>query len=266
MAAQRYLITSASQISPAVLSRLSATTLSKEDKERLNAILPYVRFVPSGVGGKPTIQFTGANVQVVSGSGATDGPVNGAGNLVIGYDESPGEQTGSNNLVVGTEQTYTSWGSVLAGEGNRSSSHGGVVFGYRNLAAGEYDAVTAGSNNVAKGAFSAVSGGQSNEALPSNHETGSSVSGGYHNVARGLDNSVAGGTEDAAGGEGSFVAGGFGNAAYGPGASVLGGSKDASGGVDTVVAGGRANQAKGEYSAILGGKEQVLEEAFSHLP
>src|SRR5437899_1823542 len=34
-----------------------------------------------------TLQFTGINVQVVSGSGSTDGAVNGRGNLVVGYNE-----------------------------------------------------------------------------------------------------------------------------------------------------------------------------------
>ena len=47
-------------------------------------------------GGKPTIQISGANLQLVNGSGSTE-TLNGAGNLVIGYDEMPGTQTGSHN-------------------------------------------------------------------------------------------------------------------------------------------------------------------------
>src|SRR5690349_23345621 len=59
-------------------------------------------FVSSGVGGKPTVQFSGVNVQVVSGTGSTSGPVNGEGNLVVGYAENTSERTrtGSNDLVV----------------------------------------------------------------------------------------------------------------------------------------------------------------------
>jgi hypothetical protein len=34
-----------------------------------------------------TLQFSGINVQVVSGSGITDGAVNGKGNLIVGYNE-----------------------------------------------------------------------------------------------------------------------------------------------------------------------------------
>src|SRR5438105_7935709 len=49
-------------------------------------------FVASGVGGKPTVQFSGVNVQVVDGSGSTS-TINGTGNLVLGYNGSPGTQT-----------------------------------------------------------------------------------------------------------------------------------------------------------------------------
>jgi hypothetical protein len=35
-----------------------------------------------------TLQFSGINVQVVSGSGATDGALNGKGNLIVGYNKS----------------------------------------------------------------------------------------------------------------------------------------------------------------------------------
>src|SRR5947208_2181836 len=61
-------------------------------------------YVPSGVGGKPTVQFSAVNVQIVSGSGSTTATVNGEGNLVIGYAENPGNhsQAGSHDLVVGT--------------------------------------------------------------------------------------------------------------------------------------------------------------------
>ena len=33
------------------------------------------------------VYFTGCNVHVVSGSGATEGEVNGLGNLIVGYNE-----------------------------------------------------------------------------------------------------------------------------------------------------------------------------------
>ena len=45
---------------------------SAADQQTLNDILPYLSFAASGVGGQPTIKVTGANVQILSGSG-TDG-------------------------------------------------------------------------------------------------------------------------------------------------------------------------------------------------
>ena len=49
------------------------------------------------------VRFDGANVQIVSGSGTTNGTVNGLGNLIVGYDEagSISSKTGSHNIVVG---------------------------------------------------------------------------------------------------------------------------------------------------------------------
>lgn len=52
------------------------------------------------VGGKPTIRLSGANVQIPNGEGSTN-TTNGAGNLIIGYDENPQTQTGSHNLIGG---------------------------------------------------------------------------------------------------------------------------------------------------------------------
>src|SRR5947209_19801878 len=57
-------------------------------------------YVSSGVGGKPTVQFAAVNVQILNGAGAT-ASANGEGNLVLGYDESPGSQTRSEERRVG---------------------------------------------------------------------------------------------------------------------------------------------------------------------
>ncbi len=66
--------------------------LSAEQIEQLKALLPHITLIASGVGGKPTIRFSGVNVQIVNGSGKTS-TVNGEGNLVIGYDENPKGRT-----------------------------------------------------------------------------------------------------------------------------------------------------------------------------
>ena len=154
MAAKHYLITSTKQIMPSVLKKLhgakgargpagpsglqgpagaagakGADQPESTELATLRGILPYVRFVPAGVGGKPTIQFTGVNVQVVSGAGKTDAAVNGTGNLVVGYDEFPGPQTGSHNIVLGEEASYTSYGGLIAGESNSVTGPFSLVLG-----------------------------------------------------------------------------------------------------------------------------------------
>jgi hypothetical protein len=89
-------------------------------------------FISSGVGGKPTVQFSGVNVQIVSGLGSTDGGgiVNGDGNLVVGYAENSGEleQTGSNNLIVGADNGWEGFGSIVGGFGNDASGDFESVF------------------------------------------------------------------------------------------------------------------------------------------
>jgi outer membrane murein-binding lipoprotein Lpp len=153
---------------------------------------PYVTVDPNpenGVNG-PNIIFTGANIHIVSGSGATDDKGNrtGLGNLIIGYDEvptpplKPGDRGGSHNLVVGRSHTFTSsaFGGLIAGEQNTISSEGASVSGgYRNTASGTYSSVSGGGENTASGEGASVSGGGSNTASGE----GASVLGGENNTA-----------------------------------------------------------------------------------
>ena len=78
----------------------SGTPFTAEETALLKEILPHLAFKAKGVGAKPTVQFTGTNVQITSG--AKESEVNGLGNLVVGANESPGAQSGSNNLVLGS--------------------------------------------------------------------------------------------------------------------------------------------------------------------
>src|SRR5205085_9561487 len=138
-------------------------------------------FVAAGVGGKPTVQFAAVNVQIVSGSGATDGAVNGEGNLVIGYDENPAgrPQTGSHDLVVGERNSWTGYAELLSG--------------YNDTARGKY-AATLGASNSASGAYATVTGGSANGATA----TSASVGGGFHNTASASYTSVSGGCSNLA--------------------------------------------------------------------
>ena len=227
------------------------------------------------------VVFSGCNVHIRSGNGATNAAPNGLGNLIIGYNEATGTRvrTGSHNLVVGMEHQYTSYGGVVAGYSNSitnvsSSVLGGtanvaagqgaaVLGGTTNQATGSYAAVSGGSNNVASGAKAAVSGGGFNVASNDN----AAVSGGGTNTASGMFASVSGGFANRATTTESIVVGGRCNVA-GPGpalacptvaggSSVLGGQENVASGNLAVVAGGYYNTASALGASVTGGQANV---------
>ncbi|MGH7341785.1 MAG: hypothetical protein ACREKH_14930, partial [Candidatus Rokuibacteriota bacterium] len=109
------------------------------------------------------VRFTGVNVQIVSGNGATDGPVNALGNLIIGYNEQrdpenerpPADRTGSHNIVVGAAHGYSSFGGLVSGIDNSvSAPYGAVVGGRTNSIGGVAAAVVGGECNGAGGEVS----------------------------------------------------------------------------------------------------------------
>jgi hypothetical protein len=172
------------------------------------ALGPFVSVDPNpeiGVMG-PHIIFKGANIHVISGSGATndnDNPT-GLGNLIIGYDESfsPAQggspptmvidRGGSHNLVIGRFNNFTkaAFGGLVAGEENTISNEAASVSGgVDNTASGHRASVSGGFGNTASGQFASISGGNSNIASG----TGSSASGGVENTASGSDSIVIGG-------------------------------------------------------------------------
>jgi len=150
----------------------------------------------NGVRG-PNITFKGANIHIVSGSGATDdnlshgGSLTGLGNLIIGYDELlfPVDRGGSHNLVIGMFNTFT------------SSAFGGLVAGELNTISAEAATVTAGESNTASGLEASISGGTLNTASGFR----SSVSGGQSNIASGELSVVLGGSNNTASKPGSIA-------------------------------------------------------------
>jgi hypothetical protein len=96
--------------------------------------------------------FEGCNVHIRSGAGATDAPVNGLGNLIVGYHEAfpDDDRTGSDNLVVGPFHSH--------------ASYGGLVAGYNNAISGPHASVSGGDANTASGGYASVSGGFGNMA------------------------------------------------------------------------------------------------------
>jgi len=66
-----------------VSALLNANATLSADVAALQNTLSKVSYNPQCLNGQPTLAITGANLQIVSGSGETDGPVNGLGNLPI---------------------------------------------------------------------------------------------------------------------------------------------------------------------------------------
>jgi hypothetical protein len=185
------------------------TQLAAVQSNKALELGPFVSVDPNRKNGVigPHITFTGANIHIESGSGATDdhlstgGSLTGRGNLIIGYDEdpaalgsplNPGDRGGSHNLVIG-----------------RWNRFGQFAFG--GLVAGE-------ANSIMFEAAS-VSGGQFNSAYWEN----CSVSGGQYNVSGSYASSVIGGVTNTASGGSATVCGGGGNTAGGYEAVVIGG-------------------------------------------
>jgi hypothetical protein len=227
-------------------------------------------YVSTGVGGKPTVQFSGVNVQLLNGSGS-ETTLNGEGNLVIGYDPGAGPQTGSHNLVMGTiAQAYTSYGGLLAGAENTiSAPKASVLGGFHNAATGIESVVTGGQLNLASAQDSQVGGGLGNTASGSE----STVSGGADNFATSEASSVSGGQLNTASGISSSVSGGERNAATDTDGSILGGCSNLTGrggnprvsdcsftvnGPEaSTIAGGADNTAAGSTSVVSAGFRNI---------
>jgi trimeric autotransporter adhesin len=261
----------------------SNTTLQKQlaTIQSNHALLlgPFVNVDPNpeiGVIG-PNIVFSGANIHIVSGSGATNETASptGLGNLIIGYDEDPstagqggasdagippiiplppleaGDRGGSHNLVIGRWHRFTkaAFGGFIVGEANTIVGQGpSVSGGAANTADGTDASVTGGRFNTAGAPYSSVTGGQGNITSESRGHFGfgASVSGGSGNRADGTDAIVCGGEGNHAFDNDSTVAGGSGNSAGsfvtfqgGLGSSVLGGTGNNAGGRNSVVIGGQ---------------------------
>jgi hypothetical protein len=205
--------------------------LSDEEAATLKGILPCITSVEKGVDEKPTVQFHGCNVQIVNGAGKT-ATTNGEGNLVIGYDEreggkcsfffardkgecellggawtpEPQAQTGSHDLILGNEQTFTSYGGIIAGQSSSvTGAFASVTGGFHNTASNLWSSVSGGAGNTASGRFASVSGGSENTASGSE---GAWVGGGKENSASGLWSSVSGGRGNNAAGIFSSIFGG----------------------------------------------------------
>jgi trimeric autotransporter adhesin len=120
------------------------------------ALGPFVSIntVPTYQGYGPTIVFTGANVQIVSGSGMTNDS-SGKGNLILGYNVSPvlnswgiGNRSGSHDLIIGDQHWYAGSGNIVSGLHNSVDGWGEVVFGNYNQAANTGSIILGGTQQT----------------------------------------------------------------------------------------------------------------------
>ena len=215
--------------------------------------------------------LTGANLHVRSGSGSTDGVVNGKGNLVIGYNESrdaegrggSDDRTGSHMLVVGRALNYSSYGGIVVGRGNTTSGpFASVSGGTLGMASGPSASVTGGVGGQATSEWASVTGGHYGKAAGK----AATVTGGTHNHAIGMNAVVSGGERNVASGLASVVSGGSKNKASGQHASVTGGRSGRAEGYASSVGGGRANAAEGRFATVSGGAAYEAAGNDQHAP
>jgi hypothetical protein len=231
--------------------------------------------------GVQTVTLSGINLQVINGLGLTES-VNGAGNIIVGYNEpnrltdqsycsrdrnqagalledgtaciaaggvfGPVHQSGSHNLILGSQNNYSSAGAIVAGKHSTSNAL--------------YASVLGGVRNRASNFLATVLGGQENVALGNS----STVAGGNFNTTRGQHASVSGGMRGIASGAASAVTGGSQNVAAGTASSISGGTENTATGIFAVVVGGVRNNALANTSTILGGQSRTLDDNTGTIP
>jgi hypothetical protein len=234
---------------------------SATEQKTLISILPDITFKSAGVDSKPTILFSKANIQVVNGEGKT-ATANGEGNIVIGYNETPGTETGSHNLVLGGTQDYTSYAGILGGNSNTAQGPFATLVGEHNKAtefgkgafvAGHYDDVSQHYGSITGGCGNSVG------ALPggtcTEFEEGSTVTGGHENDDVGKDDVIVGGANNVGQLGETVVLGGANNEAFQRLSTISGGTHNRTAAELSSVAGGTHNEPAGEDSSISGGTE-----------
>ena len=268
----RVAIEAANRRNAELVSRIRDLEASLVTLRQLNGVLTV-----ENVNDVRTVRLTGVNFQVVNGLNRTES-VNGAGNILIGYDEpstfeftaplcssararngalitteaecltaggvfGTQHKSGSHNLVLGTQNGYSSFAGIVAGRLNYSNEmYGSVLGGADNRASGRFSAILTAQGSTVRGNNAAILGGIGGQANGSH----STVLGGVGNVAAGLQAIVVGGERNEAPGEKSVVLGGFRNTVSGRQATL---------------SGGRVNTVSGQAASLLGGANRTVNAA-----
>ena len=275
-----YLLTHIFQAGPPPVACAGDNPFSDSEVAILQNLLEHVEVIDESTGSSviTTVRITGANLQVVNGLGATNGlemdaenidpltiETNGMGNLIIGYNEDndlnpdAAERGGSHNLVLGTDQSYQSFGGIVAGRANSiESAFSSVVGGEENTSLGVFASVLGGRSNAVSGGHAIVVGGGA-EFTPGNDASAnySVILGGSANTATASASVVCGGQGNIASGEHAVAVGGQENGGVGEHSVAVGGNFNGAGGAWSVVGGGQSNNANGVYSSVSGGDERT---------
>jgi hypothetical protein len=210
------------------------TTLHLSPVQYLAPFVTVDYDVENGVAA-PNITFHGANMHIVNGAGST-GSVNGLGNLIIGYDETPatlvsGDRGGSHNLVLGSQNKFT------------SAASSGIIGGTANLIAGANDIILSGSGNSLSGGSDIILTGFNNQIF---------VGGGADVILSGENNRID--ARPSVTSEAVIISG-RGNGIFTKGSDgvVVGGDSNTVQFMSSVVVGGIGNNEGGYESVLLGG-------------
>jgi len=139
---------------------------SRAQQQTLLSVLPYLSFKASGLGAKPTIVVTGANVQIKKTSASVI--KDGTGNLVVGDGvQYPVASThsGSENLVVGYDDEWTGNSDAIVGQFHKVSGYSDLVAGRQNTVAGSHSVIS-GVGNTSTGSDSTLMGAAGGRRAP----------------------------------------------------------------------------------------------------
>ena len=108
-----------------------------------------------------TVSFTGVNLQIRNGQGAT-GANDGTGNLIVGWNERDDNdvRTGSHNVIVGSFHAYEGHAGLAVGIDHALLADGAaIVGGEANTAVADGGTLVGGQDNSAFGEGAVVVGG-----------------------------------------------------------------------------------------------------------
>ena len=139
--------------------KVGLSLLSFEEQETLKALLPCLHFTT--LNGRPDVEITGCNLQVVNGLGKTVSS-NGVGNIIIGDDEHESEEKQEGSHITSFLAPFQDWGNsgnimgVWFKKAVNRAGNSAVVFGEHNDA--ESGAILAGNGNETHGGSVVVGG------------------------------------------------------------------------------------------------------------